>query len=150
MLPPSKEIRVVECKTMDELNVFVKVYKGVLAEVGKNGSVKIIPPSKYSEVSPSTMYEIISPFFTSLDEERHHCQIADKAFEDWSRYALIRYIEERGYSFRELDHVIKVGNNTVAEWEGIFELEGGHYWFLKCKHYVSTVFYHINLRLMVF
>ncbi len=149
ILPQSDEIHALECETTDELTVFVQAYKGVLAVDRKKGPTKIIPPSKYSKVTPSTTYKIISPFFASLDDERHHWQIADKAFEDRSRFALIQYLEDQKYSFRELDRVIKVGEDFIAEWEGIFELEGGEYWFLECKHCVSTVFYLINLRLTV-
>lgn len=132
VVPPSKETQVLECETTDELTRFIKLYKGELTTLSKNGSTKIIPPSKYSEVSPSTVYEIKSPFFTSIDEDRRHY----KAFEDKSRLALIRYLDEHQRSFHELNRVIKVDGRIVAEWEGVFELESGEVWFLECKHCV--------------
>ena len=69
---------------MDKLKQFIKFYKRVLVVSGKDGLTKIIPLSKYSEVSPSTVYEIESPFLTSLDGEVRHTQITDKAFKDKS------------------------------------------------------------------
>ena len=85
-----------------------------------------------------------------MNDERQHRQIADKAFEDKSRQALIRYLEEQRFLFHELDRVIKVDGKSIAEWEGVFELEGGSWmWFLECKHCVSTVFYPINIHLIV-
>jgi len=79
---------------------------------------KFISPTKYSEVSPSTVYEITSPFFTSLDEERHHGQISDKAFEDKSRLALIRYVDECQYSLHELNRVIEMGGKLLQNGRG--------------------------------
>lgn len=148
IVPSSKEPRILQCQTTDQLTEFVEVYKGTLAAPGADGFTEIIPRSKYSEVSPSTIYEIISPFFTSMSDERQHRQIADKAFKDKSRKALIRYLDEQRLSFRELDRVIKVDGNIIAEWEGVFELESG-IWFLECKHCVSTVFYPIYLNLII-
>ena len=75
--------------------------------------------------------------------------MADKAFEDKSREALVRYLKEKEYSFRELDRIIMVGKDTIAEWEGIFELENGETWFLECKYCVSMVFYRVSLHLML-
>jgi hypothetical protein len=149
IVPSSKEPTLLRCRTTDQLSDFVKLYKGVLAECGSDGFTEIIPRSKYSEVSPSVIYKIISPFFTSLGDERHHWQVADKAFEDKSREALIRYLEEEQFVFRELSRVIKVDGDIIAEWEGVFELEGGEIWCLECKHCVTSVFYHINLHLTV-
>jgi hypothetical protein len=136
--PTSKEPQILMCQTTDELAQFVKVYKGALAVLGADG-IKIIPPSKYSELSPSTIYEIISPFFTFMKDELQHRQVADKAFEDKSRQALTRYLKEQRFSFHELDRVIKADGKIIAEWEGVYELEGGGIWFLECKHCISTV-----------
>ena len=145
IVPSSKESTLLLCRTTDQLTDFVKLYKGQLAERRSDGFTEIIPRSKYSDVSPSVIYEIISPFFTSLGDERHHWQVADKAFEEKSREALIRYLEEEQVVFRELSRVIKVDGESdiIAEWEGVFELEGGEIWFLECKHCVTTVFYPI-------
>jgi len=115
IVPSSKEPTLLRCRTTDQLRDFVKLYKGELAERGSDGFTEIIPQSKYSEVSPSVIYEIISPFFTSLGDERHHWQVADKAFEDKSREALIRYLEEEQFVFRELSRVIKVDGDIIAE-----------------------------------
>jgi len=144
--PTSKEPQILMCKTTDELTQFIKVYKGALAVLSADG-IKIIPPSKYPELSPFTIYEIISPFFTSMKDERQHRQVADKAFEDKSRQALTRYLKEQRFSFRELDRVIKMDGKIIAEWEGVYELEGGGIWFLECKHCVSTVCNPLNPHL---
>lgn len=80
---------------------------------------EIIPPSKYSEVSPSIIYEIIVPLFNSMKDEHQHRQVADKAFKEKSRQALTRYLEEQQFSFRELDRVIKADDRIIAEWEGV-------------------------------
>jgi len=148
VVPSSKEPQILRCQTTDQLSRFIKVYKGELAVLSADGT-EIIPPSKYSEVSPSTIYEIISPFFTSMKNELQHRQVADKAFEDKSRQALTRYMEAQGFSFRELDRVFKADGKIIAEWEGVFELESGAIWFLECKHCVSIVFYPVNLHLTV-
>ena len=125
------------------------MYKGALAAPGAYGCPEIIPRSKYFEVSPSIRYEIISPYFTSMEDERQHRQIADQAFQDKSRQALTRHLEEQQFSYRELDRVIKVDEKTIVEWEGVFALEDGKVWFLECKHYVSTAFYPIKIHLTV-
>jgi hypothetical protein len=149
IVPPSKEPQVLQCQTTEELVELVKTYEGILTEFGADRFSKIIPRSKYFEVSPFVTYEIFSPYFTDMTDERQHRQIADKAFEDKSRQALTRYLEEQGFSFRELDRVIKVDGKLIAEWEGVFELEDGGIWFLECAFCVSTVFYPIILYLTV-
>ena len=149
IVPSSKEPTLLRCRTTDQLSDFVELYKGQLAERGSDGFTEIIPRSKYSEVSPSVIYEIISPFFTSLGDERHHWQVADKAFEDKSPEALIRYLEEEQIVFRESSRVIKVDGDIVAEWEGVFELEGGEIWFLECKRCVTSVFYRTTFHLTI-
>ena len=82
-------------------------------------------------------------------DERQHRQVADKCFEDKSRQALSRYLGEQEFSFRQLDRIIEVDGKTVAEWEGVFELEDGGIWFLECKHCISTVSYPVHLHLTV-
>ena len=149
IVPPSKEPQIVAFPTTDELADFVKLHKGLLAVLDKDGTNSIVRRSQYSEVSPFTTYNIISPYFTSFEDKFRHHQVADKTFEDKSRDALVRYLKEKGYSFRELDRIIMVGKDTIAEWEGIFELENGETWFLECQHCVSMVFYRINLHLML-
>jgi len=79
VVPPSKEPRVLQCQTTEELVELVETYS---TEFGGNGFSNVLPSSKYFEVSPHTIYEIISPYFTSMMDERHHRQIADKACEE--------------------------------------------------------------------
>lgn len=74
---------------------YINSYNGALATLCANGDYYLIPRSKYFEVSPSITYEIVSPYFNSMTEERQHRQIADKAFEAKSRKALLRYLDER-------------------------------------------------------
>jgi hypothetical protein len=87
----------------------------------------LIPRLKYSEVSPSIAYRIVSPYFNSMVDERQHRQIANKAFEAKSSEALIRYLDENRSSFHELDRT--VDGKSIAERESVFELEGGEIWF---------------------
>jgi len=85
IVPPSYTTQVIQCETTDELKaIHQKFYKRLLVVSGKDGLTKSIPFSKYSEVSPSTVYEIESPFLPSLDGELRHTQITDKAFKDKS------------------------------------------------------------------
>src|SRR5216117_1850236 len=94
IVPPSKELRSFKCPTPDALIEYVDSYNGTLATPFVDGFSEIIPRSKYSEVSPSVTYEIVSPYFNSMNEEHQHRQIADKAFESKSREALIRYLQQ--------------------------------------------------------
>jgi hypothetical protein len=71
------------------------------------------------------VYEIISPYFKADDEQRHQNQIADKAFETKARHALTKYLNEAGIKYQETERKIKCGKDTVAEWEGIFMVDGG-------------------------
>ena len=65
----------------------------------------------------------------------HTCS---KKFEENSRYAMIDYMKEQGMAFKELDRIIRDGSRVVAEWEGIFEVDG-RVFFLECKHKVTNV-----------
>lgn len=64
-----------------------------------------------------------------MEDKLHHHQVADKAFEDKSHEALVRYLKQKEYSYRELDRKIMIGKDTIAEWDGIFELENGEIGF---------------------
>ena len=136
IVPPFGETQVVKCKTTKELHEFVGVYKGVLKSLNPP---EVILPGDYTDISPSAIYEIISPFFSSMEEERQHRQTSDKAFEEKSRAAMIRYLNDHKLSFHDLGREIKVSGKIVAEWEGVFELEDGQLWFLESKHCVTTV-----------
>lgn len=138
-VPPEGKMRIVECETTDELYDFVRIYKGALCAVNADGISKVILPRNYSNISPSTTYEIESPFFASMREERHHRQISDKAFEQKCREAMIRYLADHKLSFHELDRSIQNAGEIVAEWEGVFELEDGRVWCLECKNCVTPV-----------
>ncbi len=37
-----------------------------------------------------------------MAEERHHRQVADKAFEDKARNGLIKFVDDKGIKYREL------------------------------------------------
>jgi hypothetical protein len=45
---------------------------------GSNGTTQLIVRSRYPQLSPTEVYEIVSLYFNSVQEERHHCQVADK------------------------------------------------------------------------
>ena len=119
------------------LDAFVRCYGGSLRGPIPN-RLKVISYSKYNSLSPDSTYEIFSPYFEAVEEQRHHNQIADKSFESKARLALIRYLGETGMKYHEIARVIKNGNDVVAEWEGIFEIDGG-VWFLECKNTINEV-----------
>lgn len=144
IVPPGKK-RLVKCQTTNELQDFVKVYKGTLRIVNTD---EVILPTLYSDVSPFMTYEIESPFFESMKDERHHRQISDKAFEQKSYEAMIRYFDDHKISFHELNRIIKVAREIVAEWEGVFELEDGQVWLLESKHCVTAVCHPLTFHLM--
>jgi hypothetical protein len=67
-------------------------------------------------------------------------QASDKGFEDKSRRALVTYMAKEGIKFTELNRVIKDKDNVVAEWEGVFEIDGGReVYFLECKQNMTAV-----------
>jgi hypothetical protein len=101
MVPPSKEPEMINFHTIRELSEFVKLYRGILYVMHANGTSTFILPEKYCEMSPSTVYEIRSPYFDPLIDERRHRQIADKAFEQKSREAMIRYLHDQKIPFHE-------------------------------------------------
>ena len=74
---------------------------------------------------------------------QHYEQNSDKGFEDKSRKALMTYMKKEGMIFNELARVIKVNDKTVAEWEGLFEVDVDgvqHLYFLECKHKMIAVY----------
>jgi hypothetical protein len=106
------------------------------------GHYAIIPPDKFDTLSPSVTYEILSPGWAAYQGEFRHTQVSDKAFEDKSRLALIAHMERQGSEFKELDCIINdpVTRNTVAEWEGIFNVFAhDRVYFLECKHSITGV-----------
>jgi hypothetical protein len=70
-----------------------------------------------------------------LENYIHTCS---KKFEEKSRQAMIDFMKEQGMAFKELDRMIRDGSRVVAEWEGIFEVDG-RVFFLECKHKVTNV-----------
>ena len=98
-------------------------------------------PSEYKLLTQSHIVEIISPYFTAKEEERHHHQIHDKALEQKSRAAMIAYQSSMPMKrFTELDRNIVGKDGKVAhEWEGVWECDDGTVWFLECKHQMTYV-----------
>jgi hypothetical protein len=95
----------------------------------------------YKILTPSHIVEVIAPYFTPKDEERHHHQIHDEAFEQKSRAAMIAYQSSMPMKrFTELDRAILGKDGKVAhEWEGIWECDDGTVWFLESKHQMTYV-----------
>ena len=52
---------------------------------------------------------------------------------------MIDFMKDAGMAFKELDRIIKDGERVVAEWEGVFEVDGHGVFFLECKHKVTEV-----------
>jgi hypothetical protein len=114
----------------------------------------ILPQSKSTSSHPNPIQtshsvpfvEIVSPFFTAKEEERHHHQIHDKAIEQKSRAAIIAYQNSMpDKQFTEINRCIIGKDGKVAhEWEGVWECDDGTVWFLACKHqmtYTAPLFY---------
>jgi hypothetical protein len=72
IIPPSIKPQVVIASTIEELDDLVRVYRGALRGSGSNGTAQIILRSRYPELSPTEVYEIISPYFNDVQEECHH------------------------------------------------------------------------------
>jgi len=54
--------------------------------------------------------------------------------------SLIAYMNKEVIAFNEPARVIKVNVKKVAEWDGVFEVDGGqHLYFLNCKHKTTVV-----------
>ena len=51
---------------------------------------------------------------------------------------MFNFIKGQGMAFKELNRVIRVGKRIVAEWEGIFEVDG-QVFFVECQHKVTNV-----------
>ena len=48
-------------------------------------------------------------------------------------------MEGQGLRFSEIDRIISDPVNTVAEWEGIFNVFSDRLYFLECKHSITGV-----------
>ena len=81
-------------------------------------------------MSPTAVYEIVSPYFNSVQEEQHHRQVADKAFEDKARNWLFKFLKDNGIKYRELGRTVEKDGKAVAEWEAGAELESGQVGFV--------------------
>jgi hypothetical protein len=131
----------------ESLVQFVRSFNGSLRLIKDNSSPMIISPYQYKDLNPELVYEIFSPMFRPAAKERLHSQVSDKSFEDKSRAALIRFLNQDTLEYTELDRIVKDGDRIVAEWEGIFEVEGDAVYLLECKHcvtVVSTILSHLH------
>lgn len=122
----------------------VKEYKGFVMVHKQDDPASIqsaFLPSDYKYLTQSHIVEILNPFFIAKQEERHHHQIHDKAFEQKSRAAMIAH-QNRMHTkrFTELDRSI-VGHDrkVLHEWEGVWDCDDGTVWFLECKHQMTYV-----------
>jgi hypothetical protein len=145
IVPPSVQPQAVIASNPEELDDLVQSYCGSLRGPGSNGTTELILRSRYPELSPTEVYEIVSPYFNSVQEEQHHRQVADKAFVEKARNCLFKLLKDNGTKYRELDRTVENDGKAVAEWEAIVELESGEVVLLECKHCVTTVLYSILL-----
>ena len=141
VVPPSLKPELWDFESVEEIKDLIKSQRAILrGPSSKNpGHYTTIPPRQYSTLSPSITYEVLTPGWAGYQGEYHHMQVSDKAFEDKSRLALIANMEKQGLKFRELDRIITGPANTVAEWEGIFDVFPDRLFLLECKHSVSGV-----------
>ena len=102
-------------------------------------------------IDPTVVYIAKHPFFKARMEDYSHSQISDNAFEDKACAALERHLQprlihrriphnpsKREDAWRILTDESDKGKD-VAEWEGIWESEDGHVFFLEAKHYMTLV-----------
>jgi hypothetical protein len=140
IVPPSNTVEQYVSSPKD-LQELIRSYQGKLI-LRRDGRVQIVGSSEFKTLSPTEVYEIVSPFYQARAEMREHTQIADRAFEDKSRLTLIGWMKEKGLEFKELPRVIEVEKKIVAEWEAVFEVAGEErVFFLECKHCITTVSY---------
>ena len=141
IVPPSVQPEIVIVSTSEELDDLVQSYRGTLRGPSSNGTTQLILRSRYPELSPTEVYEIVSPYFNAVQEERHHRQVADKAFEEKARNGLFKFLNDKGIKYRELDRTVEKDGKAVAEWEGIVEVDSGQVVLLECEHCVTSVLY---------
>jgi hypothetical protein len=139
IVPPSREVETISFGDMTALIDYLSTFNGSLCTIDSAGQKEIIPRKQYKALSPLQTYEIHSPFFMPIKSVQHYEQVSDKAFEDKARKAMITFMNNAGMAFNELDRVIKDGERVVAEWEGVFEVDGQGVYFLECKHRVTAV-----------
>jgi len=99
----------------------------------------IIDPDEYQDLSPLDTYTIATPYHSPLKNVQQYLQTCDKMFENKSREAMLRFMNDAGMTYKELDRIIKDGERLVAEWEAVFEVDGHGVFFLECKHKVTEV-----------
>ena len=136
IIPPSQEAQEVTFESADLLEKYVG--EGTLCTLDSGGKLVFISPHKYENILPSDIYSIATPYSTPLRNLENYVHTCSKKFEEKSRQAMIDFMKDQGMAFKELGRVIKDGNRTVAEWEGIFEVDG-RVFFLECKHKVTNV-----------
>ena len=128
-----------EFSNPDGLVQLVQSFNGTLRATKSDSVEKIISPNQYKDLDPSYVYEIVSPMFGAAAPERRHSQVSDKAFEDKCRLAFIRFLDAGNLKYSELSLIVKDGDCIVAEWEAIFDVQGGDVYLLECKHSVTAV-----------
>jgi len=149
IVPPSTEPQAFIFDSVQELRALVRIYHGALTlPRATNKVIRYIAPFNYDKLSPTETYKIVSPFHQPRTELREQIQVSD---EEKSRLTLIAYMRSKGLRFHELNRFIQEDTNekeTIAEWEGVFQVENNGLYFLDCKHSVSTVSYTL-LRLVM-
>jgi len=139
ILPPSTVVQTISFANHRALTHFLHSCNGTLYSIGSNGKIKIEAPD-LKTLSLSQTYRVFSPFSVPMQSIQHYEQNFDSGFEAKCRKALMAYMKNEGMIFNELARVFKVNDETIAEWEGVFEVDGGqHVYFLKCKHKMVAV-----------
>jgi len=141
VVPPSVKAASYDFESVKQIEDFIKSQKATMRgpSLRNPGHYAIIPPRNFDTLSPSVTYEILLPGWVGYQGEFRHTQVSDKAFKDKSRLALIAHMERQGLRFKELDRIINDPPNTIAEWEGIFNVFPDRLYFLECKHSVTGV-----------
>jgi len=119
------------------------MHRGVLRRYDPPNPPYYYTKSELATLDPTQVHEVYSAFYTSIEDETRHPQIADRAFEDKSRLTLANYLATGGQEFEELPRVWfhkrdKPESKPAIEWEGVFKV-GNMYLVLECKHHMTTV-----------
>lgn len=101
--------------------------------------------SLVKNVDPSVTYLAYHPLFRPYIKGISHSQVSDKAFEERAIQAVERHLTAHYTISRRLAANPKreegwrhlTGEQDVAEWDGIWTSDDGHFFFLETKHSMS-------------
>ena len=136
----------VDTATFPDLRTFRQYFQGCLLTA--NGISRAPKFMLHEDIDPNIVYVVKNFYFGARKEERMHTQIADKAFKEKSIQRLERHFADQSPDVHrrptqdpscENGWRYLIDKKDVAEWEGIWEGQDGHFYFLEAKHSVDSV-----------